>query len=263
MDGNGRVARAMASLVFIQAGWFPLVVTRDDRSDYIASCEAADTGDLNQLVGLFVRIQKRQFLKALTISEKALHEDHLNSVVEALRDDLLRRREERVSQWERAKSLAGRLLEISKEQMTGLAADLKTQLGPLLGHFEASCASEKNDGSNRHYQRYQIVETARQLGYYANTQEYQAWCYLRLQTSDRTELLVSFQGLGYEYRGLLAGTACFYQRVDGKIIEVIPLVKEHFQVNYLDDQQDVEQRFRIWLEHALARGLDLWRRSLL
>ena len=29
-DGNGRVARALASLLFIKAGWFPVVVTRDD-----------------------------------------------------------------------------------------------------------------------------------------------------------------------------------------------------------------------------------------
>ena len=34
-DGNGRVARALASLAFIKAGWFPIVVTRDDRTRYI------------------------------------------------------------------------------------------------------------------------------------------------------------------------------------------------------------------------------------
>ena len=31
-DGNGRVARALASLVFIRAGWFPFVVHRDNRT---------------------------------------------------------------------------------------------------------------------------------------------------------------------------------------------------------------------------------------
>ncbi len=30
-DGNGRIARCLASLVFIQAKWFPLVLTRGDR----------------------------------------------------------------------------------------------------------------------------------------------------------------------------------------------------------------------------------------
>jgi Fic family protein len=34
-DGNGRVARAIASLVFIKAGWFLLIVKRDDWGRYI------------------------------------------------------------------------------------------------------------------------------------------------------------------------------------------------------------------------------------
>jgi Fic family protein len=29
-DGNGQVARAIASLVFIEAGWFPLILKRDE-----------------------------------------------------------------------------------------------------------------------------------------------------------------------------------------------------------------------------------------
>lgn len=41
-DGNGRVARCLASLIFIQVGWFPLVITRDTRKGYIEALEEAD-----------------------------------------------------------------------------------------------------------------------------------------------------------------------------------------------------------------------------
>jgi len=41
-DGNGRVARALASLVFIKAGSFPLTVTGDDRNRYIGCLQIAD-----------------------------------------------------------------------------------------------------------------------------------------------------------------------------------------------------------------------------
>ena len=34
-DGNGRVARALASLVLVRGGLFPLVVTRDDKTAYL------------------------------------------------------------------------------------------------------------------------------------------------------------------------------------------------------------------------------------
>ena len=60
-DGNGRVARCLASLVFIQSGWFPLVLTRDDRAVYIEASEAADRGNLSSLVNLFAKTQKQAF----------------------------------------------------------------------------------------------------------------------------------------------------------------------------------------------------------
>ena len=58
-DGNGRVARALATLVMIRAGWFPLVVTDAGRADYIGALEAGDAGDLRVLVRLFSGIQRR------------------------------------------------------------------------------------------------------------------------------------------------------------------------------------------------------------
>ena len=34
-DGNGRVARTLASLIFIRQGLFPVVITQNDRQEYI------------------------------------------------------------------------------------------------------------------------------------------------------------------------------------------------------------------------------------
>ena len=38
-DGNGRVARLMATLIFIRDEWLPLVVHRDDRVRYLNALE--------------------------------------------------------------------------------------------------------------------------------------------------------------------------------------------------------------------------------
>ena len=65
-DGNGRVARALATLVFIEAGLFPLVVNRDDRPAYIDSLEAADADTLAPLIRLFERIEQRWLLRAVS-----------------------------------------------------------------------------------------------------------------------------------------------------------------------------------------------------
>jgi Fic family protein len=71
-DGNGRVARALSSLIFLRAGWFPLVVHRDIRGDYLDCLEAADADDLEPLIQLFTKIKKQSFLRALNTSEEVL-----------------------------------------------------------------------------------------------------------------------------------------------------------------------------------------------
>jgi Fic family protein len=66
-DGNGRVARAIASLVFIKADWFPLVVKGDDWSRYVETLEKADQGDLRPLVAMFVEEQRNALILASEI----------------------------------------------------------------------------------------------------------------------------------------------------------------------------------------------------
>ena len=63
-DGNGRVARTLASLVLVQDGLFPLVITRDDKTKYIDTLEKADAGDLKPLIKLIVKSQIVQCRKA-------------------------------------------------------------------------------------------------------------------------------------------------------------------------------------------------------
>ena len=64
-DGSGRVARAIASLVFIRGGSFPLVVNRDDRADYIGALEISGAGNLHDMIGLSVRLQRRSLLTGI------------------------------------------------------------------------------------------------------------------------------------------------------------------------------------------------------
>ena len=58
-DGNGRVGRAISSLVLIKDGWLPLTVTRTDRLSYIDALRAADAGDLGSLVRLVGTLQRQ------------------------------------------------------------------------------------------------------------------------------------------------------------------------------------------------------------
>ncbi len=69
-DGNGRVARTLASLIFMRDNWFPLTIDRDQRIPYLDALEAADAGDLAPLAELFASNQSRELGKALALMEE-------------------------------------------------------------------------------------------------------------------------------------------------------------------------------------------------
>ena len=64
-DGNGRVTRALVTWHLVQHDHLPIVVTRDDRGDYIDALEAGDDGDLDLLVAFTARLHRRSILQAM------------------------------------------------------------------------------------------------------------------------------------------------------------------------------------------------------
>ena len=63
-DGNGRIARCLASLVFIRAGMFPMVVMNEERGEYLDALDDANRGSLSPFVCRLAEWQKRYFNKA-------------------------------------------------------------------------------------------------------------------------------------------------------------------------------------------------------
>ncbi len=266
-DGNGRVARTLASLVFIKGGWFPLAIKRDDREEYIASLEAADQGSLSRLIQLFAMVQKRAFVRVLGIAGQMLAERKVDHVITAARDLLEKRRQALRQEWEKAKDTARVLQADAGQRLAELAQKLDAELGELGEGFQFFTDAEPDAGKRHNFFRYQVIQTARDLGYFANLPEYHAWARLVLKTASQAEILVSFHGLGQEYRGLLAASICFFRREETETQErqvgdVTSASDTVFQLNYREGSDQVRKRFREWLDQGLARGLDAWRQGL-
>ena len=87
-DGNGRVARAIASLVFIKAGWFPLIVKRDEWTRYIEALEKADSDDLRPLVAMFVEAQRNAVIQATEVDYDVRPIGSADQAIAAVRDRL-------------------------------------------------------------------------------------------------------------------------------------------------------------------------------
>ncbi|MEW6073096.1 MAG: Fic family protein [Planctomycetota bacterium] len=265
-DGNGRVARCLASLVTIRAGLFPVVVRRDDRLLYIRSLESADHGDLRPLVGLFVSLEKRALVGALGIAREVEKVGRVSQVIDALRGDLDERRERTRREWVRAKETASRLQQEAVSRLQSVRVELEDKVSSHLTNAKFSVSEALHGTAQDYYFRYQVVATAKTLGYFADLAEYRSWVRLVLRTNSQSEILISFHGLGRVFRGLLAVSACFFRRDDSaedtkNIADLMPLSEELFQVNYVEDLDTARERFSVWIEAVLVKGLDLWRHT--
>lgn len=49
-DGNGRGARILMNLILMRAGYFPAIVKRDEKDEYLSALEKADKGDITPFV---------------------------------------------------------------------------------------------------------------------------------------------------------------------------------------------------------------------
>jgi len=277
-DGNGRIARAIASLVLIGAGWFPLVVTRDDRARYIEALEKADSGDSVDLIRLVSELERTWFLRALSIAEDVKRESlHLEQMLTAIRDRFRERPRPDQSELQSALDYARRIRVQCHERFEELKEQLEPSLGDTNGRRVWCDHGTEADIQRRAWNRYQVIETARKLDYYANMRIHHEWVRLGIHTeTGRSEILASIHGIGTEYRGLVGVSVCFYRRQPPEdtdsdnagarhqplqIIELQPVTEHVFQINYEERFESIEQRFGVWLERAIVLALDQWRRG--
>lgn len=267
-DGNGRIARLIASYVFIRDNYFPLtLVDSQDRESYITALEEADLGDLCPLTTLFSSVQRRTFVKVLGIASSVQRQVGIDQIIAAARSAIVSRKQAHVFSLEKAKRTARELHAAATSALESLADKLIADLGSLSADFNFRVDTETNDGQRRHYFKGQVIEVAKQLDYFANINVYHDWSRLILRTDDQAEILVSFHGIGYEYRGVLAATVGFYRRVETEagereITKTTSACETVFQVNYMEDAKAARSRFDQWLQEALTRAMEMWRTGL-
>jgi Fic family protein len=252
-DGNGRVARAIASLVFIKDGFFPLVVNRDDREKYIDCLESADHDDLSTLVHLFSQVQKRALTKAIG---KAVDIRPVGSVEEALtatRDMLVDLGRIIPAQYQEAKGLADSLVRVVYTTFTGMAARLTNDISRVSSTFMFSAQEPSPAPPN------DIRSVAEKLKYDPNPGDFNKSVVLRLKAGDgASRIVVSFHGVGAAFRGLLVAVA-YFQIGDGA---AVPVSEDVFRISYQEPLSEIAPRFDKWLEPCIVEGIARWRRTL-
>lgn len=267
-DGNGRIARALASLVFIRSGWFPLVVTRHDRERYIDALEAADGSDLDPLVSLFAALQRKSFVNALGIAREVLQEgERVDQLITSVGDMYARREADLRREWDQAKKIADKVASAGQDRLRSVADRLTSEVGKFSPEFQFFVIAEPHGGERPNWYRWQTIEAARQLDYFANTREYSAWVRLGIHTETQADVVLALTGIGRDYRGLIGAALLFFRRAevegtDKQVVDVATASDELFQINYKEDEASVLDRFGHWLDRGMVRALEMWRQGL-
>ena len=248
-DGNGRVARTLASLVFIKAGWFPVVVTRDDRTRYIDALVIADQGDLRPLIEFFVDVQKRSLFQAAQAVADVYPANNVDEAVASIKKLLLgpgRSLDPQI--WLCSKQTADRLIEIALQRLREIAALLSAEISKTRPEFKFDAFASEN--RTLHHP---------ELNYEPNFYDYNRGAVLGMHSVDVGYLQFYGHAIGSKFRGLVGIVASYSPGGPGRIQTVS---EDVFQVNYAESPKDAERRFRPWLEKAIAQTLVLWRKNL-
>lgn len=242
-DGNGRVARALASLVLIKARLCPFVVFREDRGRYVGHLEAADGGELAGLIEFFRRSQRNAILRTseylnLTVAKHPSTSDTVRNLLASIKQDLVQRGDLPRDEWRETEHRMRRLLD---EYVTA-------RLGSLKADAELTFGTDA---------RFEIKEQVIKFKpNYPNELTAVKGVYLALRKEKESK--IGFVALvPKRFRGLSVLTSV-YQTPSGEN----KLIGSDFLVNWVEGFGEVDQRFRAWLEDHLKEGLNLWRQDL-
>ncbi|PZS27297.1 MAG: hypothetical protein DLM61_16930 [Pseudonocardiales bacterium] len=261
-DGNGRVARLLATLIFVRAEWLPLVVRRDDRVRYLDALGAADRNDLLPLVEFFDTLQRAGFMQALSVAAQVTQEqDELAVVLTAIQDRLAAREEVTSSELE---TLAVDLRDDAKNLMTEVQEELRSVLKTR--GVRGRVFVDANTTDTKMWYRSQRIDLAGDFDYFADFTRYNHWVRLKIDLDSRFDVLLSVSGVGRNTGALAVVVGAWEVTSNGedgpdrRPVQVVS--QEPFTATSREDPETVRERFIGWLRTDLARALASWQRGL-
>jgi Fic family protein len=261
-DGNGRVGRALSTLILLRAGLLPLVLDRDRRAEYIGALEAADQGQLSTIVEIFARLERNAILQALSVdadSEISRQQSLTSAVIGNLVDKFDKRRLQKLADLRRVNLLAVELRSAARSALEQSFTEIKPAL-QTIGDPTISIRDGGPDYENAHWYKYEVVQSAREAHKFANFSE--AHYFIRGVIRVRTERLtfvISFHHVGRELTGIMEATA--FSKLESyddeedreSVSERFSLCSvEPFVFTHLTKLTEIASAFSTWLDAALA-----------
>jgi hypothetical protein len=229
-------------------------------------------------VTLFGQIAKRAFSRALTLTEDVVQEKAiLPEVVDSVFDVYQTRRQEAEQSYQGVESLAETLLQETEHILNQVSTELQKRFSQI--SMPPLSRITRNNSSNSFYYTMQIIEVAKQLGYWANVSRRRLWVRLHLFdefSEQKTQIVFSFHYLGKVNRGVMVSTGFIYfpeskldiaskeDDTEPPFGETHRISNEPFYFSYKDINRidELKDNFQSWLNESISIGLAEWAQRL-
>jgi hypothetical protein len=261
-DGNGRLARVIVTMVLVQHDLLPIVLDRDIRTEYIASLERADSGDIDGLVRIFAGLERNAILQALSVNAEAdiSHQQSLTSaVIGSLADKFTRRKQSRDAELLKVNDKALSLRQIAHDFIEDKLGNLKLAV-PRDRNVSIIMMNGGPENERSHWYRNDVIRTAQAAQKFVNFDQNHYFSQGSIKLSgDRLKFIVSFHHVGVMLSGIMEATAFAKLQFDddpddresmGE--EFLPCSIEPFAFTYQTRIDDVASAFSNWLDASLA-----------
>ncbi len=267
-DGNGRVARVLANLVLVKHELFPVVISRDQRPQYIESLEAADAGNLKPLTRLFAEIEKKTILEAISLPPDSEPSTAvLDDVASAIGSKLRKRREEIRQKLRNVNLVAETLQGPLSDHMRSLADNVLSRANLRAGVQVISGGPNQpyKDQPTEHWYHFQVVKTAQETNHRVNFNEHHYFVRTRISGDDFPWLtfVISFHHIGQELSGVMEITAfaeILYLRTEETASETdqVKCMDKPFTLTYEDDAASVLNALLGWANECFTLAVKRW-----
>jgi len=265
-DGNGRVARALASIVLLRAELFPLHIRREDREVYIDALEDADRGSLDSLVQLFAAREREDMLWAVSeLAREAvapIEGGRTADVAAAVAGEYARRRRDVLDQRRQVNLVAESLVSDGAEILESNLQRAGEAFGAQGIQFYSNVDFGGSNDQRGYWWQHQIVEAAKRLNHWANIPENKYWIRSRITLADvRMRFVVSLHHVGSPVSGFMAAVAFAeiqYPQADPddrQEQEIVHCSRQAFTFTEHDAGEDLNRSFENWLDEAQAVAL--------
>lgn len=270
-DGNGRVGRALATLILLKNDLLPLVIDRDLRVEYLDSLEKADQGDLSPVATLFARLERAAILEALSIDIDAEIEQErtlTSAVIRSLAAKFNKRREEKHGELRLVNDLAERLRLRTRRGIERAFNELRKPVLTLT-EPEISVRDGGPDRGNAHYFKFEVVKSANKFEQanpdssadkYVNFNEAHYFIKASMRVGrERLVFVTSFHHVGRELTGIMEATAfarmeSYEDSEDRERVsqDFFPCSLDPFVFTFKTEENQISETFDRWLDSALA-----------